>query len=43
MHSGKEYDATLVAADNQSDIAVIKVNAKDLDPVTLNEEMKYWI
>ena len=40
MHSGKEYDATLVAADNQSDIAVIKVNAKDLDPVTLNEEMK---
>ena len=40
MHSGKEYDATLVAADNQSDIAVIKVNAKGLDPVTLNEEMK---
>ena len=40
MHSGKEYDATLVAADNQSDIAVIKVNAKDLDPVTLNEDMK---
>ena len=29
-----------MAADNQSDIAVIKVNAKDLDPVTLNEEMK---
>ena len=40
MHSGKEYDATLVAADNQSDIAVIKINAKGLDPVTLNEEMK---
>ena len=40
MHSGKEYDATLVAADNQSDIAVIKVNAKDLDPVTPNEDMK---
>lgn len=40
MHSGKEYDATLVAADDQCDIAVIKINAKDLDPVTLNTEMK---
>lgn len=40
MHNGKEYDAKLVAADSQSDIAVIKIAEKDLDPVVLNTEMK---
>lgn len=39
LHDGSTYDASLVAADSQSDIAVIKIAAKDLTPVTLNKEM----
>lgn len=37
MHDGTEYDAQLVAADSQSDIAVIKVSAKDLEPITIDD------
>ncbi len=36
MHDGTEYDATLIAADSQCDVAVIKVEAEGLTPVTLN-------
>ncbi|MBR5516843.1 MAG: trypsin-like peptidase domain-containing protein [Firmicutes bacterium] len=36
LHNGQTYDATLVAADSQSDIAVIKISAKDLVPVTID-------
>lgn len=39
MHDGTEYDATLVAADSRCDIAVIKVEAEGLAPVTLAEDM----
>lgn len=39
MHDGTEYDATLVAADDRCDIAVIKISAKELVPVTLNTDM----
>ena len=35
MHDGTEYDATLVATDSQSDIAVLKIDATGLTPVTL--------
>lgn len=36
---GSNYEAALVAADSQSDIAVLKISAKDLTPVTVNEDM----
>ena len=39
MHDGTEYEASLVAADSQCDVAVIKVEAQGLVPVTFNEEM----
>lgn len=35
LHDGTTYDATLVATDEQSDVAVLKIDAKDLTPVTL--------
>ncbi|MBQ9961044.1 MAG: trypsin-like peptidase domain-containing protein [Firmicutes bacterium] len=35
MHNGDTYKASLVASDPQTDVAVLKVNAKDLDPVDL--------
>lgn len=37
LHDGKEYDATVVAADEQSDVAVIKIDADNLVPVTMGE------
>ena len=37
MHDGTEYDATLVATDSQSDIAVLKINATRLTPVTFGD------
>lgn len=37
LHDGTEYDATVVARDSKEDLAVIKVNAKNLVPVTLAE------
>lgn len=40
MHDGTEYDATLVAADSQCDVAVIKVEAEGLIPVVVNEKME---
>ena len=37
MHDGKEYQADLVAADSQSDVAVLKIDASGLTPVTLGD------
>lgn len=34
LHDGTEYPATLVAADSLTDVAVIKIDATDLPPVT---------
>ncbi|MBR5128879.1 MAG: trypsin-like peptidase domain-containing protein [Firmicutes bacterium] len=39
LHNGKTYDATLVAADSRSDIAVLKVDGVTLTPVAFNEEL----
>ena len=39
LHNGKTYDATLVAADSRSDIAVLKVDGVTLSPVAFNEEL----
>ncbi len=35
LYNGKSYDATLVATDAQTDIAVIKINETGLTPVTM--------
>ena len=40
LHDGTTYDATLVSTDEQSDVAVIKIDAKDLTPVTLGDSSK---
>lgn len=37
LHNGKEYDATLVASDSQTDLAVIKIDEKNLTPVTMGD------
>ena len=37
LHDGTELDATLVAADSQEDVAVIKVDKTGLTPVTFGE------
>lgn len=39
LHNGKTYDASLMAADSRSDIAVIKVEGVTLTPVTFNDEL----
>lgn len=38
LHNGDSYEAKLVAADSQSDIAVIKISAEGLIPVTVDME-----
>lgn len=37
LHDGTEYSAHIVAADSQTDIAVLKVDATDLSPVTIGD------
>ena len=37
LHDGTECDASLVAADSQTDVAVIKINKKGLTPVTFSD------
>lgn len=37
LHDGNEYDATLVGADSQTDIAMIKINATGLVPAVLGD------
>ena len=37
LHDGTTYDATLVSTDEQSDVAVLKIDADNLTPVTLGD------
>lgn len=39
-YDGKEYEATLIGSDKASDIAVIKVDAEDLNAVTIGDSAK---
>ena len=40
LHDGTEYDATVVGKDSKTDVAVLKVDAKDLVPVTIGDSSK---
>ena len=40
LHNGTEYDATVVGNDLKNDIAIIKIDAKDLKPVTIGDSSK---
>ena len=35
LYNGETYDATLIGSDSDYDVAVLKINAEDLQPVTL--------
>ena len=37
LHSGKEYKAEVIATDQQTDLALIKIDAKNLQPATLGD------
>lgn len=37
LHDGKSYEASLVAADSQSDVAVLKIDASGLTPVSFGD------
>ncbi len=37
LHNGESYEATLVATDEQTDLAVIKIEAEGLSPVTIGK------
>ena len=37
LHDGTSYDATLVASDEQTDVAVLKIEASGLTPVTFGD------
>lgn len=37
LHNGDTYDATVIGSDSDYDVAVLKVDAKDLTPVTLGD------
>ena len=40
LYDGTEYDATLVASDSMTDVAVVKIDATGLKPVTLGDMSK---
>ena len=40
MHNGDSYNAKIVGSDRENDIAVIKVDAKDLTPVEIGDSSK---
>lgn len=40
LRNGEEYDATLVGKDAQADLAVVKIDAKDLQPATFGDSDK---
>ena len=40
LHNGDEYRATIVGGDNLADLAVLKINAKDLTVATLGDSSK---
>ncbi len=37
LYNGDTYDATLIGSDSDYDVAVLKINAEDLQPVTLGD------
>jgi len=37
LHDGTEYTATVVGSDNRTDIGILKVDAKNLKPVTIGD------
>lgn len=37
LHSGKKYDATVVGYDESNDLAVLKIDADNLNPVTIGK------
>ncbi len=43
MHDNKTYDAKLVAADSRCDIAVLKIDAKNLIPVSIDTEKTHSV
>ena len=40
LHNGDEYKATIVGGDDMADLAVLKINAKDLTVATLGDSSK---
>lgn len=40
LHNGKTYNATIIGSDPENDIAVIKIDAKDLTPVEIGDSSK---
>ena len=40
LHNGDTYNATIIGSDSMNDIAVIKIDAKDLTPVTIGDSSK---
>ena len=40
MHNGDSYNAKIIGSDRENDIAVIKVDAKDLTPVEIGDSSK---
>ena len=42
-YGGDEYPATLIGYDNRNDIAVLKIDAKDLQPVVLGDSDKLYV
>jgi len=40
LHDGTEYKATVVGSDSRTDIGIIKVDAKNLKPVTIGDSEK---
>ena len=43
LHDGTEYSAHVVAADSQTDIALLKIDATDLSPVTIGDSSKITV
>ena len=37
LHNGEKYEATLVATDEQTDLAVLKIDAENLSPATIGK------
>ena len=40
LHDGRKYTAKLIGADPQTDIAIIKIDAKNLQPITIADSSK---
>jgi len=40
LHDGTEYDAEVIGSDSKTDVGVIKIDAKNLKPVTIGDSSK---